>query len=155
MDDSRSMTNFAAILKPNVGVFTNPNHDLYVALVSIAADQLNPGPGEVVVQVKATGICGSDVHFQKHGYLGPTMVVRDEHTLGHESSAIVLKVHPSVTELSVGDRVAIEPGVPCHTCDQCLTGHYNGCPDVVFKSTPPVPFATVFDSSCTLCPQDR
>lgn len=67
------------------------------------------------------------------------MVVREEHILGHESAGTVVAVHPSVKSLAVGDRVALEPGVPCQSCDQCLTGHYNGCPDVVFKSTPPVP----------------
>lgn len=125
--------------RPNIGVFTNPKHDLYVAECEPSIEKLTPGPGEVIIQVKCTGICGSDIHFQKHGQIGPTMVVREEHILGHESAGIILAVHPSVKDLKVGDRVAIEPGIPCHTCDECLTGNYNGCPDVAFKSTPPVP----------------
>uniref|UniRef100_A0A060SXP3 L-arabinitol 4-dehydrogenase n=1 Tax=Blastobotrys adeninivorans TaxID=409370 RepID=A0A060SXP3_BLAAD len=125
--------------KPNIGVFTNPKHDLYVAECEPSPQDLTPGPGEVVVQVRATGICGSDVHFQKHGCIGPTMVVRDEHILGHESSGVVLAAHPSVSHLQPGDRVAVEPGIPCQNCDACLLGYYNGCPDVQFKSTPPVP----------------
>ncbi|KAK9489702.1 chaperonin 10-like protein [Lipomyces doorenjongii] len=123
--------------KPNIGIYTNPNHDLYVA--EAEPTSLIPAQGEVIVHVYATGICGSDIHFQKHGQIGPTMVVRDEHILGHESAGVVIAVDPSVTSLKVGDRVAIEPGVPCYKCETCLHGHYNGCPDVQFKSTPPVP----------------
>jgi L-iditol 2-dehydrogenase len=67
------------------------------------------------------------------------MIVKDEHVLGHESAGIIISTHPSVTTLHAGDRVAIEPGVPCSTCTQCLTGHYNACPTVAFKSTPPFP----------------
>jgi L-iditol 2-dehydrogenase len=44
-----------------------------------------------------------------------------------------------VTHLKPGDRVAIEPGIPCHTCAPCLRGRYNGCERVLFRSTPPVP----------------
>ncbi|KAK9386659.1 chaperonin 10-like protein [Lipomyces mesembrius] len=123
--------------KPNIGVYTNPKHDLYVS--EAEPTSLIPAQGEVIVHVYATGICGSDIHFQQHGQIGPTMVVRDEHILGHESAGVVIAVNPSVTSLNVGDRVAIEPGVPCYKCETCLHGHYNGCPDVQFKSTPPVP----------------
>jgi L-iditol 2-dehydrogenase len=80
------------------------------------------------------------------------MVVRDEHGLGHESAGVVIKLGPGVTtvkegtnpshatcELFVGDRVAIEPGIPCSkpACYFCRTGRYNACPDVKFYSTPP------------------
>jgi L-iditol 2-dehydrogenase len=44
-----------------------------------------------------------------------------------------------VTNLKPGDRVAIEPGIPCHTCTPCLRGRYNGCERVLFRSTPPIP----------------
>jgi L-iditol 2-dehydrogenase len=67
------------------------------------------------------------------------MIVRDDHILGHESAGQVVAIHPSVTHLKVGDRVAIEPNIPCHTCDPCLTGRYNGCVNMRFLSTPPVP----------------
>lgn len=66
------------------------------------------------------------------------MIVEDTHILGHESAALVLAVHPSVTTLAPGDRVAIEPNIPCHACEPCLTGRYNGCERVLFLSTPPV-----------------
>lgn len=67
------------------------------------------------------------------------MIVQSPHILGHESSGIVLRVHPSTTTLKAGDRVAIEPTIPCFTCQPCLTGRYNGCPNVAFRSTPPIP----------------
>lgn len=72
-----------------------------------------PTGDQVLVHVKATGVCGSDVHFWKHGQIGPTMVVRKDNGLGHESSGIVMEVGPDVTLWKKGDRVAIEPGVPC------------------------------------------
>ena len=66
------------------------------------------------------------------------MVVTDAHILGHESSGEIMAVHPSVTHLKPGDRVAIEPGLICNSCEPCLTGRYNGCLGMKFLSTPPV-----------------
>jgi L-iditol 2-dehydrogenase len=66
------------------------------------------------------------------------MIVTDTHVLGHESAGEVLAVHSSVTNLKVGDRVAIEPNLICNECEPCLTGRYNGCEKVKFLSTPPV-----------------
>lgn len=67
------------------------------------------------------------------------MIVEGQHILGHESAGEVIAVHSSVTNLKPGDRVAIEPGIPCHTCAPCLRGRYNGCERVLFRSTPPIP----------------
>lgn len=80
----------------------------------------------------------SDVHFWHAGRIGP-MVVDGDHILGHESAGVVIAVHTSVDSLKVGDRVAIEPNIICHECEPCLTGRYNGCERVRFRSTPPVP----------------
>ena len=66
------------------------------------------------------------------------MIVNDTHVLGHESAGVVVAKHPSVTTHSVGDRVAIEPNIICGECEPCLTGKYNGCVSVEFRSTPPV-----------------
>lgn len=66
------------------------------------------------------------------------MVVEDNHILGHESSGEVIAVHPSVKKFEPGDRVAIEPTLPCNACEPCLNGRYNGCLNVEFLSTPPV-----------------
>lgn len=78
------------------------------------------------------------MHFWRHGHIGPSMVVRADHVLGHESAGVVIAAHPSVTHLKVGERVAVEPNVICHQCEPCLTGRYNGCEGVLFLSTPPV-----------------
>ena len=66
------------------------------------------------------------------------MIVTNTHILGHESAGVILAAHDSVTHLKPGDRVAIEPGIPCSHCEPCLTGRYNGCEDISFLSTPPV-----------------
>ena len=57
--------------------------------------------------------------------------------LGHESSGTVVEVGSSVKNVKVGQRVAIEPGVPCRHCDYCRSGQYNLCADTVFAATPP------------------
>lgn len=67
------------------------------------------------------------------------MIVTGPQILGHESAGTILHAHPSVTHLSPGERVAIEPQVPCSTCTPCLEGRYNLCLNVRFLSTPPVP----------------
>lgn len=67
------------------------------------------------------------------------MIVTDSHILGHESAGVIIAAHPSVTTHSIGDRVAIEPNIICGACEPCLTGRYNGCESVLFRSTPPVP----------------
>ncbi|KAF2112180.1 chaperonin 10-like protein [Lophiotrema nucula] len=128
--------------KANIGVYTNPAHDLWVADAQPSLEDVVKGEGlkegEVVLNIKSTGICGSDVHFWHAGCIGP-MIVKDTHILGHESAGTVISVHPSVKSLKPGDRVAIEPNIPCFTCEPCLTGRYNGCDNVEFLSTPPVP----------------
>lgn len=57
--------------------------------------------------------------------------------LGHESSGVISKVGPAVKTLKVGDRVAMEPGIPCRRCDPCKDGKYNLCVDMAFAATPP------------------
>eukprot|EP01127_Copromyxa_protea_P001688 TRINITY_DN11623_c0_g1_i1.p1 TRINITY_DN11623_c0_g1~~TRINITY_DN11623_c0_g1_i1.p1 ORF type:complete len:366 (-),score=78.64 TRINITY_DN11623_c0_g1_i1:57-1127(-) len=94
------------------------------------------GENNVVIRVHTTGICGSDVHYWAHGKCGP-FVCCGPIVLGHESSGIVDSVGPGVKDLKVGDRVAMEPGVPCMACNLCLTGRYNLCPDITFFATPP------------------
>ncbi|KAH7162015.1 L-arabinitol 4-dehydrogenase [Dactylonectria estremocensis] len=119
----------------NLGVYTNPDHELYLRRGPVPT----PGQGQCLVHVRATGICGSDIHFWKAGHIGPDMVVRGENGLGHESAGVVIAVGADVTRFKPGDRVAIECGIPCMkaTCYSCRTGQYNACPDVVFFSTPP------------------
>lgn len=95
-----------------------------------------PDPDEVLVRIHEVGICGSDVHYFEHGRIGD-FVVDDPLILGHESAGEVAAVGTNVSGLSVGDRVAIEPGVPCRTCEECAAGRYHLCPDITFMATPP------------------
>jgi L-iditol 2-dehydrogenase len=96
-----------------------------------------PGPMEVLVEVRAVGVCGSDVHYYEHGRVGP-YVVSEPLVLGHESGGVVVGRGPGADRHRVGQRVALEPGVPCGRCRQCRAGRYNLCPDVRFFATPPI-----------------
>ncbi|KAJ3488381.1 hypothetical protein NLI96_g2878 [Meripilus lineatus] len=91
---------------------------------------------EVLVEVKKTGICGSDVHYWVAGRIG-SFVVEKPMVLGHESSGVVNKVGSKVKNLKAGDRVALEPGATCRVCDDCKKGRYELCPDIIFAATPP------------------
>ncbi|KAF2627540.1 hypothetical protein BU25DRAFT_458437 [Macroventuria anomochaeta] len=95
-----------------------------------------PSPYDVLVKPKWTGICGSDVHYWVEGRIGH-FVVEKPMVLGHESAGIIEKVGDKVKTLKVGDRVAMEPGVPCRRCVRCKEGKYNLCPDMAFAATPP------------------
>ena len=96
-----------------------------------------PGPGEVLVDVRAVGVCGSDVHYYEHGRIGD-FVVEEPMVLGHESAGVISAVGPGVIGLAVGQRVSVEPGVPDRSCPQCLAGRYNLCPQMRFFATPPI-----------------
>lgn len=96
-----------------------------------------PEPGEVLIRVRSVGICGSDIHYFEHGRIAD-FVVESPLVLGHEASGEIVALGQGVTDLSIGDRVAMEPGVPCGSCTQCRAGRYNLCPDVHFFATPPV-----------------
>ncbi|KAH7926030.1 GroES-like protein [Leucogyrophana mollusca] len=119
----------------NIAAFYNPQHEIHL----VEKPRPKPGPGQVLLHVRATGICGSDVHFWQHGRIGDSMIVTDECGSGHESAGEVVEVGEGVTQWKKGDRVAIEAGVPCSkpSCEYCRIGRYNACPDVVFFSTPP------------------
>jgi L-iditol 2-dehydrogenase len=102
-------------------------------------DRAIPEPGlrEVLVEIAAVGVCGSDVHYYEHGRIG-SFVVREPMVLGHESSGRVVDLGPGASRHVVGDRVALEPGVPCGHCRECRAGRYNLCRDVRFFATPPI-----------------
>ena len=95
------------------------------------------GSSDVLVEVKAVGVCGSDVHYYEHGRIG-SYVVRQPLVLGHESAGVIVAVGADVPQSRVGERVAIEPGIPDGTCEQCRAGRYNLCPNVRFFGTPPI-----------------
>ena len=96
-----------------------------------------PGPGEVRIAMHTVGICASDVHYWTDGKIGP-FVVEAPMILGHEGAGTVLEVGEGVTDLAVGDRVVMEPGVPNPQSRAVKEGNYNVDPDVQFWATPPV-----------------
>jgi len=96
----------------------------------------SPGPLEVRVKIARVGVCGSDLHYYTHGRIGNFIVERPI-VLGHEVSGTVEAIGEGVTRHKVGDRVALEPGVPCRRCEYCKRGEYNLCPAMHFMATPP------------------
>ena len=90
-----------------------------------------PGEGEVEVAIKAGGICGSDLHYYTTGGFGAIRVI-DPMILGHEVSGEVRTLGSGVSGLSIGDRVAVNPSLPCRTCKFCLKGQPNHCLDMRF-----------------------
>ena len=99
------------------------------------AEQL--GPRDVRVAIHTVGICGSDVHYYRHGRIGP-FVVREPMVLGHEAAGTVVEVGSEVTALKVNDRVTMEPGIPDPDSRAARLGLYNLDPAVRFWATPPV-----------------
>ena len=95
------------------------------------------GPNDVRININTVGICGSDVHYYLHGAIGP-YVVKDPMVLGHEASGVVTEIGGSVTDLKLGDRVCMEPGIPDSTSRASRNGQYNLDPNVQFWATPPV-----------------
>jgi D-xylulose reductase len=95
------------------------------------------GAEDVRIALKAVGVCGSDVHYYTHGAIGP-FVVKEPMVLGHEAAGEVIEVGANVTDLKVGDRVCMEPGIPDPRSKASKLGIYNLDPAVVFWATPPV-----------------
>ncbi len=105
-------------------------HDLRVEPVALAA----PGSGEVLLDIGAGGICGSDLHYFLDGGFG-TVRVREPIILGHEFAGQVAALGPGVSGLAVGDRVAVNPSTPCGACEYCAHGAPQHCLDMRFMGS--------------------
>ena len=95
-----------------------------------------PGPGEVTLNIKTVGLCGSDLHMYETGRIGYT-IANEPFILGHEFMGVVAAVGADALDgehqpLRVGQRVAVEPAVPCWRCEICEHGHPNLCPNHKF-----------------------
>ncbi|KAF2853609.1 GroES-like protein [Plenodomus tracheiphilus IPT5] len=96
-------------------------------------------PNDVLVRIAYIGVCGSDVHFWNHGGIGKMIDPERGIVMGHEASGRIHALGSAVQNLNVGDRVAIEPGVPCRLCKMCKAGTYNLCRLVRFAAAPGPP----------------
>ncbi len=95
------------------------------------------GPHDVKIAIHTVGICGSDVHYYTHGKIG-RFVVNEPMVLGHEAAGTVIEVGSAVTNLKIGDRVCMEPGIPDANSRASKLGLYNVDPAVRFWATPPI-----------------
>jgi L-iditol 2-dehydrogenase len=89
-----------------------------------------PGPGEVLVRVTEVGVCGSDVHWLNEGAIGSDRIVKPL-ILGHECSGVIESGPHS------GQRVAIDPAIPCFRCEFCQEGNPNLCSALRFAGHAP------------------
>lgn len=84
------------------------------------------GPHDVMLRVETLGVCGSDVHYYTQGKIGP-VAAPFPLILGHELAATVTEAGAAVTDLRVGQRVAVDPLIACGECDQCRAGRKHTC----------------------------
>ncbi len=91
----------------------------------------SPGAGQVAIAIKRGGICGSDLHYYRHGGFG-TIRLQEPMVLGHEVAGEITALGSDVTGLAIGDRVAVSPSRPCGACVYCQKGQQNHCLDMLF-----------------------
>ncbi len=113
-----------------LGVVIHAPHDLRVEPVTITP----PGPGDVTVRIEAGGICGSDLHYFHHGGFG-AIRIKQPMVLGHEIAGVIAAVGTDVTHLKPGQRVAVDPSLPCSTCRYCREGNPRHCLDMRFMGS--------------------
>ena len=85
-----------------------------------------PGPGEVLLQVRASAVCGSDIHRFVRGHRAYPMI------LGHEAAGVITAAGPGADPGLVGRHAALVPLVPDHTCPECLAGRFSACGSYTF-----------------------
>ncbi len=90
---------------------------------------------DVLIKITRVGICGSDIHYFKSGRIGD-QVVQYPFSVGHEAAGIIQQAGKGVTDFKPGDRVAIDPAMPCRKCDQCLSGRHHTCKNLKFLGCP-------------------
>lgn len=93
------------------------------------------GDTDVLIRMVAVGVCGSDVHYYLTGRIGD-QIVKYPFWVGHESAGVVEKVGAAVTRVKPGDRIAIDPAMPCFECDQCRVGREHTCRKLRFLGCP-------------------
>lgn len=97
-------------------------------IVLVDADKPTPGPGEILVESSVIGVCGSDTHAAA----GHHPFVPLPYNPGHEVVGVVRELGGDTVGVQVGDRVIVEPTLPCWTCKMCSSGRINLCEDLRF-----------------------
>lgn len=88
-----------------------------------------PEANQLLIRVRAGGICGSDLHYFNHGGFG-TVRIKEPMVLGHEVSGVVAGTGSGVTDMPIGTRISISPSRPCGLCQYCQQGLQNHCLDM-------------------------
>jgi L-iditol 2-dehydrogenase len=90
---------------------------------------------DVLIRMKTLGVCGSDIHYYVSGKIG-SQVVQYPFAVGHEGAGEVEAIGKGVSSVKPGDRIAIEPAMPCWDCDQCNAGRPHTCRNLKFLGCP-------------------
>ena len=90
---------------------------------------------DVLIKMKVVGVCGSDVHYYALGKIG-SQIVQYPFPVGHEGAGEVVKIGSGVKRVKPGDRIAIEPAMPCGECDQCKANRSHTCRRLRFLGCP-------------------
>ena len=90
-------------------------------------ERVSPGEAEVLIKVKATGVCGTDLHIQEWTPSYHFMTAALPVTIGHEFSGEVAELGAGVTDLHIGQLVTVRPSVVCGVCSACTAGRPDGC----------------------------
>lgn len=98
------------------------------------------GPDELLVRIRAVGICGSDLHYYAEGRIGDQRLAAG-HVLGHEVAGMVEAAGPEAEGPGPGTPVAVDPAIHCARCRYCAAGHPNFCSRLRFFGSPPTPGA--------------
>jgi L-iditol 2-dehydrogenase len=90
---------------------------------------------DVKIRMSVLGICGSDIHYYTQGQIG-SQKVQYPFSVGHEGAGVVVEVGKTVKRVKPGDKIAIDPAMPCYECDQCLAGRHHTCRNLRFLGCP-------------------
>lgn len=101
----------------------------------VERDIPQPGKGELQIKLEYVGVCGSDLHFYQEGQLA-NWTLDGPLALGHEPGGVVTGIGEGVEGFAIGDKVSIEPAVPCGHCEDCRKGNYNLCTNIKMLAIP-------------------